>query len=139
MPTAEIQRLVDNHGSRLKEPAHLEAEARSFNVSRDALFYRLTKAGVFRWTEKSLYFPGGFQIPTPPEQRVEQIEPQVDPAFLHVALSLFQSDTVTAGKLAQWFFAQRHIIEEYLAKLAEDVDMAISDENNHEDEPHLAA
>jgi Zn-dependent peptidase ImmA (M78 family)/transcriptional regulator with XRE-family HTH domain len=135
MPTSELLQLVDDYGSRIREPAHLEAEARSFNVSRDALFYRLTKLGVFDWTEKSRYFPGGFETPALPEHRVEEIEPQVDPAFRHLAISLLQADKITTGKLAQWFFAQRHIVDNYLAKLAAETDIAISNDNNHDEEP----
>lgn len=138
MPTEELQRLVDGYGSRIREPAHLEAEARAFNVSRDALFYRLTKLGVFDWTEKSRYFASGFQPPSPPEHRVEvadHIEAQVAPIFRQVAISLLQADKITAGKLAQWFFAQRHVVEDYLAKLDADTDITISNDANHDEEP----
>lgn len=137
MPTAELLRLVDDYGSRIREPAHLEAEARSFNVSRDALFYRLTKLGVFDWTEKSRYFPGGFETPPLPEHRVasaDDVEAQVDPTFRQIAISLLQADKITTGKLAQWFFAQRHVVDNYLAKLAADTDMTFLSDNNHDEE-----
>jgi Zn-dependent peptidase ImmA (M78 family)/DNA-binding XRE family transcriptional regulator len=124
MPRADLENLVKNLGSRLREPACLEALARHFNVSRDAIFYRLTQLDVF----------------TPPEPpahhvaRPDKIDRQVDPRFRDVALSLHQADKISTGKLAEWFFAPRHVIEAYLAELSRAKENAISDGPDHEDE-----
>ena len=137
MPRADLEKLVKNLGSRVREPACLEAVAQRFNVSRDAIFYRLTQLDVFRWTEKSTYFVRKFTPPDPPAHRIEdskEIDRQVDPRFRDLALSLQQADKISTGKLAQWFFAPRHIIEEYLTDLGSAKENAISDGPNHEEE-----
>jgi hypothetical protein len=139
MPRADLEQLVKNLGSRLRDPACLEAVAQHFNVSRDALFYRLTQLDFFRWTEKSTYFVGKFPTPDVPTHRLEDKDPktidrQVDPRFRDLALSLHQADKISTGKLAEWFFAPRHVMEEYLTELSSAKENAISDGPNHEEE-----
>ncbi len=139
MPEADLQAIVKAYGSRLKEPSCLERVAQEFNVSRDAIFYRLTKLNVFRWTEKNKYFRGDFQTPVAPPCRVENIDAQVDARFRNVALALNEEGQISNGKLAQWFFTRRHVVEEYLAELARDKDLTILDDGNHEEEPSGAS
>jgi len=139
MPRADLEKLVktSDSRSRLRDPACLEAVAQHFNVSRDAIFYRLTQLDVFRWTEKSTYFVGKFTPPAAPEHRVEdpkKIDRQVDPRFRDLALSLHQADKISTGKLAEWFFAPRHVMEEYLTELSSAKENAISEGPNHEEE-----
>jgi Zn-dependent peptidase ImmA (M78 family)/transcriptional regulator with XRE-family HTH domain len=135
MPRADLEKLVAQFGSRLKDPTCLETVAEHFNVSRDAMFYRLTQLDVFRWTEKSNYFVGKFQPPPPPAHRVEKsISKQVDPRFRDIALCLHQTNKISTGKLAEWFFAPRHVTEKYLADLSREKDSTISDDPNHEGE-----
>ncbi len=141
MPRADLDKLVKQFGSRLKEPACLEAVAQHFNVSRDAMFYQLTKLGVFSWTEKGDYFDSNYQPPTAPKYRVEDYKDvalQVDARFRDTALELLQEGKITSGKLAEWFFAPRHVAEEYLADLSRAKDMAISEDPNHEEEAAAA-
>ena len=135
MPEADLKAIVKTHGSRLKDPSCLERVAQEFNVSRDALFYRLTKLEVFRWTEKAKYFRNDFATPAAPTNRVDQIDDQVDARFRNVALELHEDGQISNGKLAQWFFTQRHILEDYLAEVARDKDLTILDDDNHEGEP----
>ena len=137
MPRADLEKLVKTFGSRLRDPACLEAVAQHFNVSRDALFYRLTQLDVFRWTEKSTYFVGKFNPPAAPAYRVEdykKIDRQVDPRFRDLALSLHQADKISTGKLAEWFFTPRHVMEEYLTELSSAKENAIAEGPNHEEE-----
>ena len=138
LPEAEVERLVKNEGSQLRDPVILDAAARAFNVSRDALFYRLTKFDIFSWSDKWKYFPRNFEPPKIPSQRVEKVEWQVDFAFQRMALDLLMQDKVTTGKLAQWFFTERHFVDAYLAEVNKPIDMAISDDNNHDDDPLVA-
>ena len=134
MPRADLQSLVETYGERLKEPSCLQAVAQHFNVSRDAIFYRLTQLDVFRWTEKARYFRGDFQPPEPPTVRVEKIDAQVDGRFRDLAICLHQAGEISTGKLAEWLFTPRHILEEYLAELAREKFMGISDGANQEGE-----
>lgn len=137
VPRADLDTLVKTFGSRLRDPACLEAVAQHFNVSRDAIFYRLTQLDVFRWTDKSTYFLGKVPAPPPPAHRVEDhndLDHQVDPRFRDVALSLHQADKISTGKLAEWFFAPRHVMEAYLTELSREKEDAFSDGPNHEEE-----
>ena len=139
MPRADLEKLVktSDSRSRLRDPACLEAVAQHFNVSRDAIFYRLTQLDVFRWTEKSTYFVGKYTPPPAPAHRVEdykKIDRQVDPRFRALALSLHQADKISTGKLAEWFFTPRHVMEEYLTELSSAKENAISEGPNHEEE-----
>ena len=59
----------------------------------------------------------------------------MDARFRNVALTLHEDGQISNGKLAQWFFTQRHVVEEYLAELARDKDLTILDDCNHEGEP----
>jgi len=140
MPTDALEDLVDNYGDRIKEPAGLEAAARHFNVSRDAIFYRLTQLQVFSWTDRSAYFGGTFPLPAPPTQRVTEIDQQVDARFRDLALCLHQEEKISSGKLAEWFFAPRHQLEDYLAELSRAKHNAIAADSNHDDdESEIAA
>ena len=137
MPRVALQELIGSLGSRLREPACLEAVAHHFNVSRDAIFYRLTQLDFFRWTEKSRYFDGKFTPPTVPPARVEsqeKLDRQVDPRFRDLALALHQADKISTGKLAEWCFTPRHVAETYLEQLASAKENAISEGPNHEEE-----
>lgn len=135
MPETDLQTLVKAYGSRLREPSCLERVAQEFNVSRDAIFYRLTKLNVFRWTEKNKYFRSDFQTPAAPTCRVETIDDQVDARFRNLALTLHEDGQISHGKLAQWFFTQRHVVDDYLIEQARDKDLTIMDECNHEGDP----
>jgi transcriptional regulator with XRE-family HTH domain len=134
MPRADLEQLVKNLGSRLRDPACLEAVAQHFNVSRDAIFYSLTKLQVFTWADKSTYFRGTFPLHDPPTERVKDIDQQVDTHFRDLALGLHQQDKISTGKLAEWFFAPRHVMDDYLTKLSSAKENAISDGPNHEEE-----
>lgn len=133
MPLRDIEQLVEKFGNRLRDPAQLEAVARHFNVSRDAIFYRLTQCNFFRWSEKSAYFGGKFPAQEIPTERVKEIDEQVDARFRDQALALLQQGAISTGKLAEWFFTQRHVIDNYLFELEEKKDLVISDEPNVEE------
>ena len=133
MPEADLKSLVEKYGNRLREPGMLEAAARTFNVSRDAIFYRLTQLKFFKWTDKSDYFRGNYPLPAAPTVRVapedeKEIDSQVDIRFREMALALYQDGQVSVGKLAEWFFTPRHVMEAYIAKLREKEEQVISDE-----------
>jgi Zn-dependent peptidase ImmA (M78 family) len=141
VPTPDLENLVKSLGDRLRDIAVLDAAARYFNVSRDAIFYRLTQRDFFDWSEKSSYFTGGFERRETPPYRVNEtgeLQDQIDPIFLQTALSLHQDEKISTGKLAEWLFAPRHIVDEYLARLTQLEELAISDEPNHEEDEALA-
>jgi Zn-dependent peptidase ImmA (M78 family)/transcriptional regulator with XRE-family HTH domain len=138
IPTEDLEDLVENYGSRIREPAGLEAAARHFNVSRDAIFYRLTQLNVLTWADKSTYFGGSFPLQDPPPQRVTEIDQQVDPIFRDLALYLHQQEKISTGKLAQWFFTPRHVIDKYLADMLRAKRSVIADDSNHEDDLAVA-
>lgn len=117
MPSGLIQELSAQLGSRLRTVEGLETFAQRFNVSRDAMFYRLASQKFFRWTEKGRYFT---DVPNVEQKsikyRVSDIAEQVSPEFLQVALGLVDSDSISVGKLAEWIFASRPTVEDYLSE-----------------------
>ena len=137
VPRADLKALVKQYGNSLRDPAMLEKTARHFNVSRDAIFYGLTKLEFFKWTDKADYFNSSYDEKPVPPYRIamkDNIDAHVDPRFRDLALSLHQAGEISTGKLAEWFFTPRHVIEEYLAGFGRAEVMAISDDGNHEGE-----
>lgn len=127
MPSAEIDRLVKQWGTALRQQVILGMAAQSFNVSVDAMFYRLATQGVFRWDEKGKYIPQHVEQKEVPPFRVCELKEQVSKDFLYTAISLHENEKVSAGKLAEWLFAPRTKVEDYLAELRKDQENGIGD------------
>src|SRR5437588_11740806 len=128
MPKAEINRLITEWGKdRLRHRVELAMAAQAFNVSVDAMFYRLAGQGVFRWDEKTKYIPQHIQPEQVPPFRVCNLKEHVSKEFLHTAISLHENEKVSAGKLAEWLFAPRAKVEDYLAELRKDQENGIGD------------
>lgn len=115
MPTTIVEEIVNEYGNRLKQPVFLDSMARFFNVSREAMFYRLADFKVFSWNEKNRYFRAAKPEKKSYPARVMKIAEQVAPDFLKMALSLYSAEEVSAGKLAEWFACSRRKIDEYLS------------------------
>ena len=127
MPTVEVDRLVKEWGSGLRQRVALGMAAQAFNVSVDAMFYRLVGQGMFRWQEKGKYIPQHVEEKDVPPFRVCELKEQVSKEFLHTAISLHENEKVSAGKLAEWLFAPRAKVEDYLAELRKDQENGIGD------------
>jgi Zn-dependent peptidase ImmA (M78 family)/DNA-binding transcriptional regulator YiaG len=127
MPTAEITALVQESGNKLRERVGLAMASQTFNVSVDAMFYRLANQGLFRWDEKSKYISQHIQQEAVPPFRVCNLKEHVSKQFLHTAISLHENEKISAGKLAEWLFAPRAKVEEYLADLRKDQENGIGD------------
>ena len=125
MPTQALDRLIAALGERLREMQVLDSASRSFNVSRDALFYRLVGKGIFDWSDKKRYFTEAIAPEAAGSERVTAIDAQVAPGFLQLALELFDTERVSAGKLSEWFFAARPTVEDYLAARYLEVESAL--------------
>lgn len=117
MPKRIVTESVSMMGRRIKTIEGLESLAQRFNVSRDAMFYRLAEQGVFRWSERSRYFSAKHDSEQPlPKYRVTKITEQVSPEFLRYALDLVDDERISAGKLSEWLFAGRYEVEAYLSQ-----------------------
>ena len=126
MPSSEIDRLLREWGtSAIRQRPMLNMAAKMFNVSADAMFYRLAERGVFRWDEKTIYIPKTLQEETVPECRVESLEEQVSGKFLRTVISLHETQKASAGKLAEWLFASRMEVETYLSDLRDEQENGI--------------
>jgi Zn-dependent peptidase ImmA (M78 family)/DNA-binding XRE family transcriptional regulator len=125
MASSDIDQLIKDYGSSLRQPAILGMAAKMFNVSPDAMFYRLTQREIFRWTEKVKYIPVAPKEKEKPEFRVTEISDQVSKELLHAAVSLYENQKATTGKLAEWFFAPRTKVEEYLTALIQEQENGI--------------
>ena len=117
MPSRLVQELSQQLGSRLRTVEGLETFAQRFNVSRDAMFYRLASQQFFKWADKGRYFTDGPKVEQKPvTHRVSDVADQVSPDFLQTALSLVDKESISAGKLAEWVFASRPVVEDYLSE-----------------------
>lgn len=116
MPTDIVEKILSVPGVKVKSIEVLDSIARYFNVSREAIFYRLVAKGIFSWEEKKLYFCKHKSIPIVPVTRVENIDEQVASEFLRTALELHDTEKISSGKLHDWFFTDRITLDDYLAK-----------------------
>lgn len=130
MPTEQVEEFIRQFRDTLQKPSFLPVAARAFNVSPDALFYRLANKGVYSWAEKDRFLSRQKADHPEPDVRVKAIDEQVDPELVRLGLSLHEQEMVSAGKLAEWFFAPRLVVEEYLAGFTEERDSVIM--NNEE-------
>lgn len=119
MPEKLIDQLVQKFGQSLKRIENLDSAARWLNVSREALFYRLTEKNIFTWQERHSYFTKPKTEEALPPVRVNDIDEQVSAEFLGMALRLYDEQKITAGKLKEWFFTDRETVEEYLLRRSE--------------------
>lgn len=127
MPASEMDRLMKEWGKALRQHVVLGMAAQEFNVSVDAMFYRLAGRGIFRWDEKAKYIPKHIKQEEVPSFRVCELKNQVSKEFLHTAISLHENEKVSAGKLAEWLFAPRTKVEDYLAELRNEQENGIGD------------
>ena len=117
MPAQLVDDLLQTTVRRLGEPAGLESFARLFNVSRDAMFYRLTSKGFYGWTTRNGSSPR-FQRSRcrcrPAWPTWTSRCPLTSPRRRWTAL--YDADRVSAGKLAEWFFCSRPTLETDLSQ-----------------------
>jgi Zn-dependent peptidase ImmA (M78 family) len=125
MPTMELEQLVMDSGDSLRQPVVLGMAAKMFNVSVDAMFYRLAGMDKFRWDEKNKYIPAPPKEAPIPEFRIGELEAQASKEFLHAAISLHEKEKASAGKLAEWLFTSRGTVEKYLKDLGREQENGI--------------
>jgi len=122
MPGESIDTMIHALGEKIKWHETMDNLAHYFNVSRDAIFYRLVEKGIFSWDEKKHYFSQPTATRAEPEVRVEHIDEQIAAEFLRLALELFDNEQLSAGKLTEWFSSARIIVDEYLARRSVELD-----------------
>lgn len=118
IPDDVLQAMLESIGNTIKRIETLDSIARYFNVSREAIFYRLVQKGIFSWEEKRNYFGAASDQNHSSSARVENIEQNISPEFLRIALQIYDQQKISTGKLTEWFFADRSNLEEYLANRA---------------------
>ncbi len=118
MPSALIEVAVRQYGTQLRSSLMLDALANWFYVSRDALFYRLISWNIYNWSDKSAYFNSAAPPAYIPAPWVNDIDVQVASDFRRLALGLYQSEQISAGKLAEWFGVTRLNMDDYLFQLS---------------------
>jgi len=116
MPGESIDTMIQAMGQKIKWQETMDKLAHYYNVSREAIFYRLAEKGIFSWDEKKHYFSPSTSTRPEPDIRVENIDEQIAAEFLRLALELFDSEQVSAGKLSEWLFTNRITIDEYLLR-----------------------
>lgn len=116
MPFADITALAERHGDLILDVSMMEAIARSFNVSRDALFFSLVKMKLLTREDRPRY-ANAFEPANPGEHRVTDITTQVTPLLIEPALSLYLGGKSTSQQLTDWFYVDPAKTETYLASL----------------------
>ncbi|MBA4150297.1 MAG: ImmA/IrrE family metallo-endopeptidase [Verrucomicrobia bacterium] len=119
MPLEDVKTIVNRYGERLLDPILMECIARQFNVSRDAIFYRLTQLKLCNWKEHHARFASPFEKGTPGNLRVTDITEQVPPIVTENALCLHLSDQASMERLGDWFFTGTTTVEDHLKKLGQ--------------------
>ncbi len=123
MPELILNQEIEKVGTEsIKHTEILDSIAKYFNVSREALFYRLVEKKIFSWEEKKFYFTKPKDRPATPSNRVHDIDEQVSPEFLRLALQLYDNNKISAGKLKEWLFTDRVTLDAYLAQRSEKVE-----------------
>ena len=114
MPIAEVKAIADRYGEDIRNPALMETVARSYNVSREALFYRLTE--ICFWNEKT-QFASPFENIEPGENRVSNIDAQVPSQFLETAVAAHLRTKGITAQLAYWLFTSEASLESFVCEL----------------------
>ncbi len=112
-----LKKLVRESGTRLKNPAVLKSIAGVFNISPDALFYRLMQHRFFSPVERT-----NFVTPYLPQEvdftfRVVNIEDQVDKEYLTTVYAEYIDDGISFTKLRDLLFTDENTLSEYLDKM----------------------
>ncbi|MBU2444066.1 MAG: ImmA/IrrE family metallo-endopeptidase [Bacteroidetes bacterium] len=115
IPNNELLKLLEIIGKDSKSPNFIHTIAAYFNVSPEAVFYRLVELKYFEWSEKNKFFKKlNYQLQLE-EYYVDEIEEQVDTKFLQTALNLYDNEEISVGKLCEWIFTSRESIETFIA------------------------
>jgi Zn-dependent peptidase ImmA (M78 family)/DNA-binding XRE family transcriptional regulator len=122
IPDDALQGMLASFDNTIKHVEVLDSVARFFNVSREAVFYRLVEKGIFNWEEKRSYFSASSAQNPSFNARVEDIERHIPPEFLRIALQMYDEQKISTGKLKEWFFTDRNTLDEYLANRVRQVE-----------------
>src|SRR5690606_35944563 len=118
IPATDFEALVKKHGDLMLDIAFMETIARSFNVSRDAIFYRLTKLGLLDWKRDFERYAAPFEKAKPTDHRVTHNTTQVSPLLIEPAIATRKKCHVPNQKLADWLHTSEATIGEHLTNLA---------------------
>ncbi|MCX8056403.1 MAG: ImmA/IrrE family metallo-endopeptidase [Ignavibacteria bacterium] len=116
MPSSDFDKIVAAYSSEIDKTIFLDLIAKHFNVSREAVFYRLAEKKVLNWKDKSKYLKNIKMIEEIPSSLVTNIDEQISKKFLINALKLYSEEKISSGKLAEWFFVDRITLMDYLEK-----------------------
>jgi Zn-dependent peptidase ImmA (M78 family)/DNA-binding XRE family transcriptional regulator len=108
--------IIKKFGDNVRRIEVIDFIAQHFNVSREAVFYRLAEKGIIKWEEKHKYFRKPKDLDTDSGTRVHDINEEVSSEYLNMALELYYSDKISAGKLSEWLFTDKERIDMYLAR-----------------------
>jgi Zn-dependent peptidase ImmA (M78 family)/DNA-binding XRE family transcriptional regulator len=116
MPDDVFVGIVNKFGDKVRQLEVMDFIAQLFNVSREAVFYRLAEKEIIKWMEKQKYFRKPKDIETALDIRVHDINEDVSSEFLNMALELYYSEKISAGKLCEWLFTEKEGMDIYLAR-----------------------
>jgi Zn-dependent peptidase ImmA (M78 family)/DNA-binding XRE family transcriptional regulator len=117
MPHRQLEKRVKDLGSHLRYPQIFHRLAQEWNVSPEALFYRLASMQIVRWSEKNRYLSAPTTPSAEPWPRVTNIFSQIAPAMIDAGLKAWIEETITSGKLAEWWATTREAVDDFLSQL----------------------
>lgn len=120
MSTKLMRSIEEEYSQQIENTLFVSVIAQYFNVSRDAMFYRLAERGKLSWGKKGKYVKEFNPIPWRPQPRVTDIHAQIAPDFLRLGLALYDKGEISSSKLSEWFGVSIRRIEEYLNKIEDD-------------------
>ncbi len=118
MPLEDVKQIVDRYGEKLLDATLMECIARQFNVSRDAIFYRLTQLKLCNWKEHHARFASPFEKGKPGETRVTDIQEQVPEVLLENVLAVHLSGQASQSSLCSWTFSNPQQLANWMTSLS---------------------
>jgi len=116
IPEDVFVEVIEKFGDKVRQLEVMDFIAQLFNISREAVFYRLAEKGIIKWEEKHAYFRKPKDLKTDSGTRVHDINEEVSSGYLNMVLELYYSEKISAGKLSEWLFTDRERVDTYLAR-----------------------
>lgn len=121
LPERELDaRILALGKSGIKQPANFHRVAREWNVSPEALFYRMASKGLVTWPESERYYKK--KSPASKTQaeipcRVDSISEQVPLSMIDAGLTAYTEEKISLGKLADWWHAPLELVSTFVSQL----------------------
>jgi Zn-dependent peptidase ImmA (M78 family)/DNA-binding XRE family transcriptional regulator len=144
LPERELDARITSLGkSGFKQPSVFHRVAHEWNISPEALFYRLAGKGLLTWAETKRFYQKkpAAKASTEIRFRVDNISEQVPLSMIDAGLTAYAEEKISLGKLADWWHAPLELVSTFVSQLemAESGDLGLdwtSDDAETEADPN---